>query len=197
MKKISNQNGFTIIELIVVIPLIVIIVLISYNMFFLATKSFKDVNQNFSNSEELRMFIIDIQKEANQAKKAQEDIDALHRVNQSEIYIYTDIDEDNIPELVRYRLEDDDLIKDIKKASNDEYPYEFDSSFANEKVVLKNVINTEIFKEVERVKVEIEGYDDKDYRRKLKMRIETSVGKDSNPSVVEIYLVTKSRTKYE
>lgn len=201
-KNLKNQYGFTLLELIIVVPLIGIILLIAYNMLFLTTKSFNSVNDSFDISEDLRIFLINIQREANQAKKSEENLDALHRVSQSELYIYTDIDDDFIPELVRYRLVGNEIRKDIKKTSNSKYPFEFTNSFINERVVLSNVANTEIFSNVEKLKEpatehEITQQEGKDYRRKVKMKLEISKREGNKSIVIETYLVTKSRTEYE
>ncbi|MGF7056983.1 PilW family protein [Brassicibacter mesophilus] len=201
-KNLKNQYGFTLLELIIVVPLIGIILLIAYNMLFLTTKSFNSVNDSFDISEDLRIFLISIQREANQAKKSEEKLDALHRVSQSELYIYTDIDDDFIPELVRYRLVGNEIRKDIKKASNSKYPFEFTNLFINERVVLSNVANTEIFSYVEKLKEpatehEITQQEGKDYRRKVKMKLEISKSEGNKSIVIETYLVTKSRTEYE
>jgi len=203
MKKyLKNQDGFSLMELIIVVPLISIILLISYNILFLSTKSFNSVNDSFNTAEDLRIFLTAIHKEANQAKKSEENLDALYRVSKSELHIYADIDNDFIPELVRYRLVGKEIRKDIKKATNNKYPLEFTNPFFNEKVVLSNVNNAEIFSEVEKLKEsdteeEITKQEGKDYRRKVKMRLKISKGEDNKPIVIETYLVTKSRTEYE
>lgn len=196
-KYFKTQNGITLIELIIVIPLVAIIFLITYNMFFLTVKSFRDVRDGFNTSEDLRFFLNIIRKEVNQGKKAEEDRGVLYRVNEKEIYIYTDIDGDDIPEIVRYRLMNNKIIKDVKKASNEKYPYKFEKFFKDEQVVLSDIMNSDIFGDVEVVKATKSGQEGKDYRRKVKMKIEINKGKNSNPILIETYLVTKSRTEFE
>lgn len=196
-KYFKTQNGITLIELMIVVPLVAIIFLITYNMFFLTVKSFRNVGDSFNTSEDLRFFLNTIRKEVNQGKKAEEDRGVLYRVNEKEIYIYTDIDGDDIPEIVRYRLMNNKIIKDVKKASNEKYPYKFEKFFKDEQVVLSDIMNSDIFGDVEVVKATKSGQEGKDYRRKVKMKIEINKGKNSNPILIETYLVTKSRTEFE
>lgn len=197
IKKIyNNKKGFTLAELVIVVPFITIIFILAYNMLFLTQKSFKAVNAGFDVAEELRIFQINIQKEANQAKKAEEAKDVLTRVSQSELHIYTDIDGDEIPEIVRYRLDDNKLKRDVKykKSTSVEYPYAYNISFENEKVVVNDVINSDIFGEVGKVRITKEG-EGEDYRRKAKMKLNIQNG--SNTVEINTYLVTKSRTEAE
>lgn len=71
IKKIyGDKKGFTLAELVIVVPFITIIFILAYNMLFLTQKSFSTVNAGFDVAEELRIFQINIQKEANQAKKS-------------------------------------------------------------------------------------------------------------------------------
>jgi hypothetical protein len=58
-------------------------------------------------------------------------------------------------------------------------------------------MNSDIFGDVEVVKATKSGQEGKDYRRKVKMKIEINKGKNSNPILIETYLVTKSRTEFE
>lgn len=198
-KSIKNRKGFTLIELVIVMPLIAIVLLVGYNIFFLTTASFSRVSEDFDVAEELRIFQINIQKEANQAKKAEEKIDVLYRPNAQELHIYTDVNNDDIPDIVRYKLEDKKIKRAVKfkKTSSVVYPYEYQASFTNEKVVLNQVVNTDIFGEVSEVKAPISGQETKDYRRKALMKLEIKKTKTSNTMKVETYLVSKSRTEAE
>ena len=101
-----NEKGFTLAELVIVVPFITIIFILAYNMLFLTQRSFKAISSGFYVAEELRIFQINIQKEANQAKKAEDAKDVLTRISQSELHIYTDIDNYSVPEIIRYRLAD-------------------------------------------------------------------------------------------
>lgn len=197
---IRNQKGITLIELLIVVPLVAIIIMISYNLFFLSTKSFNYVKDTFNSSEDIRVFINDIQKEASQAKKAVEDNTVLFKPansNNNVLYIYTDIDNDDIPELVRYRLEGNEVKRDIKKAVNSKYPLKFTNPFTSEKVVLSNIANDGIFGEISYINTSQQNFGDKDNRRKVKVNIEIYTSNNSTPIIIDMYLVTKSRTEFE
>ncbi|HWR61087.1 MAG TPA: prepilin-type N-terminal cleavage/methylation domain-containing protein, partial [Clostridia bacterium] len=127
-KKPAYNKGFTLVELVIVIPLTAMVFLLGYNMLFLAQRSLASVNSTFDVSEELRVFQINIYNEANQAKKAEEKKDVLHRISSTEIYIYTDVDNADgrdIPEIVRYRFVSGNLQRDVKSPMGTEYPYTY------------------------------------------------------------------------
>ncbi len=196
---LQNRKGVTLIELVLVVSFISIIIMLSYNMLFLTQRGFKSVNDSFDISEQLRIFQIRIQKEANQGKKAVETDDVFKKISATELYIYTDIDGDsnNIPELVRYRKDGDKLKRDVKykKATSTEYPFVYQTSFTDEKVVLNNVSNTDIFGTVEKVREPISGQETEDYRRKVMMTLK--IIKDGKVIDVQTMLVSKSRTETE
>lgn len=198
-KVYKARKGITLIELLIVVPMISIILIIIYNMLFLTNRSFKYVEQTFNINEDIRSFVNSIQKEANEGKKANENT-VLYKAdekNSEELYIYTDIDDDGVPELVRYKLIENKIIKDMKKATNSKYPFEYKNDFYNEKVVLTNVINKDIFGDIERVEEHDKYQDENDHRRKAKMTIKISKCKNNSPIIIDTFLVTKSRTSFE
>lgn len=198
-EKTINKKGFTLVEIIIVVPLVAIIILIAYNMIFMINMSYKNVNNSFDVSEELRIFQINIQKEANEAKKAEEDKEVLHKVSDNEMYIYTDIDNDNKPELIIYKFNDKKLYRFIKKTSTDKYPYKYNhdsTDYSMAKVVLKKVKNENLFGDIEVVRVQKTEQEEKDNRRKVKINIEIDATDDKIISI-ENYLVTKSRAAAE
>lgn len=196
---VYNNKGFTLVELVIVVPLIAIVFLLGYNMLFLTQRSFISVNRTFEVSEELRNFQINIYNEANQAKKAEETKDALHRISATEIYMYTDVnntDGKNIPELVRYRLVSGNLQRDVKNTTGTVYPYAYTSAFGTAETVVSNITNTDIFSAQEPIKViEEDSQESPDYRMKLRMKLVV----DGEPNDIEVqgYLVSKSRTEAE
>lgn len=193
-----NRDGITLIELLIVIPLISIILLLVFNMFFLSTRSFKHTNNSFVIAEDIRSFTNSIQKEVNQAIKAN-DHTAIYKpdnTGNNELYIYTDLDGDDIPELVRYKLIDNKIYKGIEKATNTKYYLTFGNSFKNEKIVLTNVVNTGIFGDINRVE-EHKGYiDDNDHRRKVNIIVEVKENNEDMPIIIDTLLVVKSRAQY-
>lgn len=198
--RIANNKGFTLLELLLVIPLIAIVLTLGYNMYFLTQRSFNTVNQSFEVTEQLRIFQMDIYRETTQAKKAETAMDALHRISSTELYIYADVDTadgKDIPELVRYYKDGTDLKRAVKITTDtdDTYPYAYDSDFGTAETVLSNVSNDDIFSAQEPVKVLEEGSDAVDYRKKLKMKL--VIDSDPNDIEIESYLVSKSRTEAE
>ena len=198
MKIFKWEKGFTLVELIFIVPLVAVIFLVSYNLIFISLNSFGFVNSSFNTSEDVRIFLNEIKKEANEAKKAVEDenIGPIYRENEQELHIYTTTNEGK-PKLIIYKLENDKLKKYEKEATNDSYPYEFENTFKKEKVVLSNIINDDIFGEVESLK-EIQNLQEgEDHRVKVKMTIKIDTGKDTAPIKIDTYLVSKSRSKFE
>jgi prepilin-type N-terminal cleavage/methylation domain-containing protein len=207
-KKKCNK-GFTLIELLLVLPFISIIFFLAYNMTFMIHKSFHSTKESFSNYEDIRIFQLNIQKEANQARKAGEEIvtigkekkdimDVMKKISDKEIHIYTDIDEDQIPEIVRYRLEDNKILRDIKKTTSKAYPYKYTSGWLDEKVVLKNVKDVKFVNEIENVKekdINLINQSSKDYRKKTTLYLEINTQNKDKAINLQTLLVTKSRAE--
>ncbi|MFA5524055.1 MAG: prepilin-type N-terminal cleavage/methylation domain-containing protein [Tissierellales bacterium] len=200
IKAIYNSKGVTLIELVLAISLVAIVFTIIFNMFSISTKSFQYVTTKFYAGEDIRAFLNTIQKEASQGKKAELNKEVLFKPSDSNnrvIYIYTDLDNDDIPELVRYRLDDNVIKKDYIKTSDKVFPFKYNSNFLNEKIVLSNVADKNIFGDVTYINTSQENYGDKDNRRKVKMTIEIETGNKRAPIIIDTYLVSKSRTEYE
>lgn len=195
------RKGITLIELLVAIPLLSIILLIAYNMLFMASRSFKYTNDTFNTGEDIRLFTTTIQKEANQAKKANDDTPLYKpKANGKELYIYTDLHEEGKPTLIRYKLENNQILRGTESTTNDKnkYPYKFNTNgFRNEKVVLSNVTSSSIFGEVERVREEKKFKDENDHRRRIKMEIEISTGEGNAPIKIHTILTNKSRNEFD
>ncbi len=199
-KRPLGSKGFALVELVLVVPLIAIVLLLGYNMLFLAQRGFTAVNRTFNVSEEARLFQMKIHSEANQARKAEETKDALDRISNKEMHIYTDVDNSdgkNIPELVRYRIDGGSLKRSVASPDGTEYPYDYTSGFGTEEVVLNNIIEeqSEFFLQ-EPIKIISEGSQEApDYRRKILMKL--VIGGEPNDIEVQGYLVSKSRTEAE
>lgn len=208
----KQRKGMTLIELIIVLPLISIILMITYNMLFLSSKSFKYANDTFMTGEDIRAFTRGIQKEAQQAKKATDkkdgvnEIDGLHmplKQDNPTLYIYADLDGDNKPELIRYQLVNHQIMRAVEKAKKikvgeePKFPYHYDERFNGEQVVLRNVINNDIFGDIEKIVANNGFVDLNDYRRRVTMKIEISTGEGSSPIVIHTILANKSRTQFD
>ena len=198
----ENKKGFTLIELFIVIPIILIIFIVAYNIIFMSSKNFVSTKNNFSTYEDIRVFEINIQKEANQARKATESNDVMEKISDKEIHIYTDINGDSIPELIRYRLDNKEIERDVKypllKSTDNQYPYTYSKSWSDQKIVLKNVVNSNFVGDIEKV-VEsdpnIITQSTKDYRKKGILNIRIGGGNKAGEIDLTILLVTKSRAE--
>lgn len=194
----QDNKGFTLMELVLVLPFISIIFILAYTMIFMTSKSFTSTIDNFSTYEDIRMFQINIQKEASQARKAEEKIDVMRKINDKEIHIYTDIDDDGIPEIVRYRYKDNNILKDIKKTTLKEYPYKFKGSWLDEKIVLTNVKDEKFVNEIIDVKdpdPNSINQNSKDYRKQTTLELKVNADNKNKTIDLQILLVTKSRAE--
>lgn len=197
----KSRKGITLVELILVLPLISIILITAYNVLFLSYGTFNHINDSFNFSEDFRIFQNNIQKESNQAKKSVEDMEVFHRIDEKELYIYTTQAKESIESqiIVRYRLMDETLVRDEKQAENTSYPYDFSKQpWKNEKVVLKNIKNTDIFGEVERITEDKSNHliNEKDHRRRVFLKLIMEKGK-SDDLRLDVVIISKSRTEAE
>ena len=193
------RKGITLIELLVVVPLFSIILLIAYNMLFMASKSFKYTNEAFNKGEDIREFTMNIQREANQAKKAN-DHTALYKPvgTDKELYIYTDLHGEGNPTLIRYRIDNNKIIRSEYERNNNKYPYTFTKNVSRpEDIVLRNVDSSSVFGEVERVREEKKFKDENDHRRRVKMEIEVFTGEGNTPIKIHSLLTNKSRNEFD
>ncbi len=202
----KQRKGFTLLELLVTVPLISIILIITYNMLFLSIKSFRYTNDMFEKSEDIRIFTSNIQQEARQAKKATDEKDGgnqiagLHKPSGSgskELYIYTDLNGDKKPELIRYQVANNQMIRGVETALTDKFPYTYKKEFKDEKVVLKNVINQDVFGNLEAVVTNEGMTDENDYRRRVTVKIEISTGDGNSPMRIHTILANKSRNQFD
>lgn len=206
---LKSNKGLTFIELILTIPLILIVFTLGYNMLFIINKSHKIVSDDFSNAEDIRIFQINIQNEANQARKAllgsnepnTEDITKAALVRESDgnrLRIYTYLDNNDYPVLVTYELKSGGkLERTERKATKTSFPYTFENNPSDTKIVLNNIANDKIFGIVEPLRVRSEGSQEgEDYRKKVDMNIEIK-NRDGRTIGVNTYLITKSRATAE
>lgn len=203
IKIFRIREGITLIELLIVLPMISVILLLVFNIFFLSNRGFKYTIDSFEVGEDLRNFTKSIQKETNQAIKSNKNTAIFKPINtgNNELCIYSDLDGDGIPELIRYKLKDNNIYRGTEKATNTDYELKFGNSFENEKIVLTHVTNTNIFgdlKGVEELKDAKGNYyvADNDHRRKISMKIEIKKKDEDMPIIIDTLLVVKSRAQY-
>ncbi len=203
MKKLlKDKKGFTLVELLLTIALISIVFLIIYNMLFFSTTSYGKISDEVETNRELRYFLINIQKEVGQAKKANEE-GPIFIKNNKYFCIHVDLDNDDKPEQVEYFIEDNELKRQVRTLVNleENYPYTDFNNIKDCKVVLNNLVQgqniEDIFTAIKDIKKESENSQDYEGTRKsviLKLKI-----KDSNEKIseYEYYLFTKSKVQFE
>lgn len=199
MKKlISNKKGTTLIELILVVLLIGIVLLIIYNIYFISIKSHKRIEDEVEINRELRYFLINIQNEVTQARKANEN--KIHEIEEGPIFIkdnkyfciYVDLDNDGKPELVQYFLEGNTLKRCESKTTDEEYPYVNYGNYSEPKVVLnnldKNLKIDDVFIDIDKIEKESSiGQEHIETRKHVTIKINEN----------EYYLITKSKVEFE
>ncbi len=200
-KSKKKSRGFTLIELLLVIPLISIILIVAFNIIFITSKNFLYTKDSFSIYEQMKIFQTNIQKEANQARKANENKDVIEKINGRELHIYTDINGDNIPEIVRYMIVGNELIREVKYSklsSQNQYPYTYGNDWINRQVVLNNVEEKDFINEILDVKktdVNIVTNKIKDHRKKTTINLNVKSDYNDKEIKLSIGLVTKSRAE--
>lgn len=201
-RYLKNKKGVTLVELVIASSLIVIVLTLAYGMILHINKVYKITYSSYTVDEQLRIFLMNIEREANHARKAEEEETkgAIIIVNQRTLEIYTDVEDDSRPELIRYELDTvkKEIKRSIKSPTGTDYPLKYIGSFKGERVVLANVINQDLFKNLENVREPITGrnQEGRDYRKKIQMKIEINGKESKKPIIVEKQLITKSRAEY-
>lgn len=194
----KNTRGFTLIELIIAVALLLVVLIPVYNIFFFGLFAYETISEDSLSAMEIQPAILYIERDIRQARKPNDESDSINYVDTDEIMVYTDVDKDGRPEEIRYIVSDGALIRSYRKSGDDEYPYSFTGSFTNEKTLIRNIVNSDIFSEPEAVVEEDPNnpYRPSDYRRKIKIVIEIE-----NPNArggnleIEKYLMSRSRVE--
>jgi type II secretory pathway component PulJ len=113
MRFKEDSRGITLIELIIAISLTVAILSSAYFFFFFAMKSMKDTQAEFDAEQDARMVMIYLEQDIRKAK-AVNYAGVYHKAVEVTasgmgIDIYTDVDNDNALEIVKYKLENNQL----------------------------------------------------------------------------------------
>lgn len=185
-------NGFTIVELFIVVAMLGVVLAIVYNLFFYAQDGWSRSSAEARVLQDSRITKMEMEREIRQARVATINEAAITAVTESKLRIYSDIDRNNNPELIEYSLEQGSLWKRVWKASNNIYPYQYDQDDPphSEKQVLSLVLNTDLF-EVEIVDPNIEN----DPRRRVTINILVDDNRRSLPRPLELHTTVFSRTR--
>ncbi|SHH55109.1 PulJ/GspJ family protein [Sporanaerobacter acetigenes] len=206
MKKLlKNKKGITLVELLVTIALIGIVLSIIYNMFFISAKNYENMSNKVELNRDIRYFLIKIQKEISQARKANDSyIDENESkgkegpifIKAQKFCIYVDLDSDGKPELVQYYLENGNLMRKQVKSTDEKYPYLNFINFTESKVVLKNLDEgqkiEDIFKDIKIIDKESKNRQEYEETRKS-----VNLNFKIKGNAYEYYFFTKSKVEFE
>lgn len=194
----KKNSGFSLIELLIVLPLVSIIFLISYNLIKVSNGSFLRIRSGNTTNNEMRSFITQIEREINNAKKAVEDKGPLYQLNNSELWIYTDIDNDKNPELIIYRVDGNSIKKGISKPINKEYPYEY-AAFEKKYIVLTNLVNRDVFNDLSELsnKPKSAFHRGEDNRMKIVINLEIKDDIRNETSSYKYCITSSSRNAFD
>lgn|GEM_PF-6409326 len=199
MKKLLlNKKGITLVELLLVVSLIGVVLLIIYNIYFISMKNYRTTEDDVEINREIRCFLIKIQKEVAQARKANEN--KIGEIEEGPIFIrnnkyfciYVDLDNDGKPELVQYYIEDDTIKRRQSKTKDKEYPYVDYGNYSKPETVLtnldKNLEIDDIFIDIDKIEKESSvGQEHIETRKCVTIKVKGN----------DCYLFTKSKVEFE
>lgn len=193
IKRFKSIKGIGLIELIFAVALFSMILILIYNIFFISQKSYNSIKNQTLVTLDLQEVLEQLNSEVKKARKATEKEDSILLVSSTELRLYTDIEGDDRPELLRYRIDENNLLKSCAIANNDSYPYTY-TSFHKEAILLRDIVNTDVFSELAPVNPD----NPKDHRRKVKLRLVIeNQNKMGEPYEIINYLMTRSRVEVE
>lgn len=191
--KLSQSKGFTLIEVILVVAMLVMILMAVYNLLFFGGLSYHNIKEQSLITLELNPVIYGLESEIKKARKANHDDHALSTTSTKELFVYSDTTGNGKPEKIRYRVINGHLKRSYAVSSDQQFPYSYDdNSFGEEVIVMKGIVNEHIFTDL----VHVNPANEKDYRKKLKIHfvIETKKGTGGHMEI-ESYLMTRSRVE--
>ncbi|ABR49605.1 hypothetical protein Amet_3477 [Alkaliphilus metalliredigens QYMF] len=196
LNRIRKKSGFTLIELILVIALLLIVLMAVYNILFLGLFAYEKISEDSLVAMEIQLVIAQIERDVRQARKPNDDQDPVVRINSQELIIYTDITQDGKPEQIRYLVDGGVFKRSYRSSSNAEYPYTYSGSYGNERRLIINISNNDIFSEPEEVTIPEHTYSPPDYRRKLSLKIVIdSLDIRGGSLEIEKFLMSRSRVE--
>ena len=188
---ISYNHGYTLLELLIVLGFVGMIALLTYQLLSFSYVTFKKTSNQAIFMDEARKTIRQLEQEIKRARKATDILDecGIVGISEQEIKIYTDLNQDEIPECIHYRLDEGKLKKSIAYAKNNTYPYLYETTFSTEEVLMSKIANTDVFTKLEKVSPE----NKKDQRQKLQIRFVLQLEEDT--MAITRYVMSKSREK--
>ena len=120
MKKINSlifyrhsNHGYTLLELLIVLGFMGILFVLAYQLLFFSNQSFQTMSNQAIFMDEARKTIRQLEQEIRRARKATDIFDeyGIVSISEQEIKVYVDINKDDIPECLRYRVHQGKLKK--------------------------------------------------------------------------------------
>ncbi|AKL95275.1 prepilin-type N-terminal cleavage/methylation domain-containing protein [Clostridium aceticum] len=211
-KEKQKIAGFTLLEVILATALITVILVAAYNMLFFGIFTYESVSESSLVSVEIQPVIAQIERDVRQARKPNDTQNSVVRIDGHELIVHTDITGDGKPEQIRYKIESGELKRSYRLPQGSQYPYSYSGNYSNEKVLIRNIINNDVFpmpydpdpfnpaihdkERKEKVTEPEHDYSPPDHRRKLNIRfvIDDSTVRGGNLEIQK-FLMSRSRVE--
>jgi prepilin-type N-terminal cleavage/methylation domain-containing protein len=126
MSYATNSNkGFSLVELMVVVALMLVVGLAISNLFLNTQKTFKHTNSRIKARQEASFALRTMEKELRQIAQASDDFEAIEIADKNQLLFFADIDNDEKPEKITYALNGQNIVKTVVQTSNEAAPWEF------------------------------------------------------------------------
>jgi prepilin-type N-terminal cleavage/methylation domain-containing protein len=120
----GRDEGVTLTELVIVMSLLSVVIIAAY-LLFDAVNSMADVVDARSRAtDQTRLAMDRIIREVRQGREISEGAGAFASMGANDVTFYSDIDHDDAPELVRYRLLGTKLLRSVRQPTTGVPPYE-------------------------------------------------------------------------
>jgi len=142
--KFSSLKGFSLVELMITIGLLIIVGIVVSNLFFNTQKSFNHTSARINARKEASRVLRTLEKELRQVSQASEDFEAVELADKNQLVFYADIDNDEKPEKISYRLDGQKIIKALTQTSSEAAPWEFEGAMTNEDLTTYSVNSVQV-----------------------------------------------------
>ncbi|MGE5416852.1 MAG: type II secretion system protein J [Acidobacteriota bacterium] len=128
LSKFNSNSGITLVELLVVLLIFGVVLGGIYQFFDFGQRTIDETETLNIMQQKVSLFTTEIRREATGAVNAADGLDPIVvSPSGKDVDIYTDIDWDNIPELVQYRWHGGTLQRRVVESTTTTKPYKFES----------------------------------------------------------------------